>query len=170
MERIPADDWQSYAGHVDRYVMAADLCRTGDRVLDVACGVGYGAEVIGRRVQVAYTGVDRPGVVDPRFWPFGAFVAADLDEWAPPGRYDVGVCFETLEHVGDPARLARLLSDACGRLIVSAPTVPTAAVNPHHLHDFTLDSLLALFPGRPVLEVVDQRAELSHVVTFGAPS
>jgi len=25
----------------------------------------------------------------------------------------------------------------------------------------------ALFPGRPVLEVVDQRAELSHVVTFG---
>lgn len=167
MERIPADGWQSYGGHVDRYVMAADVCRTGDRVLDVACGVGYGAEVIGRRVAVAYTGVDRPGVVDPRFWPFGAFVGADLDDWTPAGVYDVGVCFETLEHVADPARLARLLSDACGRLIVSAPTVPTTGANPYHRHDFTLADLLDLFADRTPAEIVAQPAELSHVVVFG---
>ena len=166
MERIPADGWRAYGGHVDRYRMAAALCAPGDRVLDVACGVGYGAEVLAA-ADVVYTGVDRPGVVDARFYGYGAFVGADLDAWSPPGRYDLGVCFETLEHVGDPARLAGLLDGCCDRLIVSAPTVPTAAVNPHHLHDFTLDSLLALFPGRPVLEVVDQRAELSHVVTFG---
>lgn len=168
MERIPADGWQAYVGHVDRYVMAAGLCRPGDRVLDAACGVGYGAEVMSNCREIVYVGADRPDVPDARFAHLGSFLAVDLDEWIPPAVFDVGVCFETLEHLRDPARFARLLSDACERsLIVSAPTVPTAAGNPHHLHDFTLDSLLALFADRPVVEVVPQPAELSHIVVFG---
>ena len=49
-----------------------------------------------------------------------------------------------------------------------APTVPTTAANPHHRHDFTLESLLALCADRTPVEVVPQPAELSHIVVYGS--
>jgi hypothetical protein len=171
MERIPADGWWTHAGHVARYTYATQHLRPGDIVNDVACGVGYGAAVLGPSV-FRYRGYDRPGV--PDVVAFGGhhpdgrvmeFREADLNdpEWYPLAA-DATVCFETLEHVTDPARLASVLALHTQRVIfVSVPTVPTVHVNPHHLHDFAEADVPPLFPGFAVAEVWAQPEELSHV-------
>lgn len=159
IERIPADGWQAYAGHVDRYRWAGSKVRPGERVNDVACGVGYGAALLG---AVDYHGYDRPGVPDGRFP--GAFHAVDLDDPAwRPGVADVTVCFETLEHVADPHRLAAVLAATTRRLLlVSTPTQPTRHFNPWHRHDFTFEEVPPMFTGWRVAQWWAQPAELCH--------
>lgn len=172
MERIPVAGWWQHEGHVARYRWAAGHLRRGDFVNDVACGIGYGAAVIhaaGTAPGVHYRGFDRPGVPDTAVfgptWIGATFHAADLDdpEWCPP-KADATICFETLEHVAEPARLASVLAHHTHRVMfVSVPTVPTTGGNPHHLHDFTEADIPPLFPGFAVAEVWAQPEELSHV-------
>jgi hypothetical protein len=160
VERIGADGWETRTGHVDRYRWAAGHVRPGERVNDVACGVGYGAALLD---GVDYHGYDRPGVADPRFG--GSFHPADLDDpaWRPDDA-DMTICFETLEHVADPARLAATLAATTRRaLAVSTPTQPTRHTNPWHTHDFTVEDIPPMFAGFRVVERWAQPAELSHV-------
>lgn len=161
MERIPADDWRGHAGHVRRYEYAATIVRPGDTVNDVACGVGYGAALV--PPGVTYYGYDAAGVPDLRFP--GVFHVADLNAagWSP-GEADVTLCFETLEHLHQPAHVAATLAATTRRaLVVSVPTRPTMHANPYHLHDLTVDDIPPLFPGFHVVECWDQPDELSHV-------
>lgn len=164
MERIPADTYRQYTGHCDRYRWAADKVMPGEVVNDVACGVGYGSEFLGHAV---YRGYDRPGVPDQSF--SGEFFGSDLDDpqWRPE-QAEVSICFETLEHVADPAHLARVLMQTTNRaILVSVPVVPTSHMNGHHLHDFTRDDVPGLFPDFVVTEEWPQPDELSHVWMFG---
>lgn len=162
-ERIPADSWRQQLGHVARYERAARLLEPDDVVLDAACGVGYGATVLVEHgPNHTYIGVDRPGPV-PQLLNPEQFIGADLDQWEPAFPFDVAVCFETLEHLANPARFAQILLRARRLVIASVPTVPTKATNPWHLHDFTVESALDLFAGSTVLAVIDQPEELSHI-------
>lgn len=165
-ERIPLDEWRSQHGHIERYQMATDLINDGDVVIDAACGIGYGAAVITARRNVTYFGVDRATAVARDFMHCGWFTAADLNTWQPSFPFDVGVCFETLEHLQHPERLAAALCEARRAVIVSVPTVPTKHMNEWHLHDFTVDSLVRLFPSYNSVEVIEQPAELSHIFIF----
>jgi hypothetical protein len=166
LERIPADSWIQYQGHVDRYAYAAAHLRLGETVNDVACGVGYGREVLGGVVG-RWRGYDRPGVGDPRFLrPGDRYVGCDLDDpgWWPDSDADVTICHATLEHVADPWRLAKALAATSRRaLVVSTVTRPTSQLNPWHLHDFTATQIPPMFPGFGVVEVWDQPDELCHV-------
>lgn len=160
MERIPADTWHEHTGHIARYEYAARHVRDGETVNDIACGSGYGATLL---LRGPYRGYDRAGVPDASFP--GSFHAADLDdpEWTPSAA-DVTVCFETLEHVKDPARLAAVIAATTRRaIVVSVPVVPTKHLNPHHLHDFTGDDIPPLFPGFEVVDEWPQPEEFSHV-------
>jgi hypothetical protein len=160
MERIPASSWHEHAGHVARYLYAAKCVRDGETVNDIACGTGYGATLL---LRGPYRGYDRPGIPDPSFP--GSFHAADLDDpsWVPD-MADVTVCFETLEHVKDPARLAAVIAETSRRaVVVSVPVVPTKHLNPHHLHDFTTADIPPLFPDFEVVDEWAQPEELSHV-------
>ncbi len=160
MERIPAATWDQHPGHVARYQYAAQHVREGDRVNDIACGSGYGAVLL---PGCRYRGYDRPGIPDASFP--GDFRPADLDDpaWVPEPA-EVTVCFETLEHVKDPARLARVIATTTGRaIVVSVPVVPTRHENPHHLHDFTEADIPPLFDGFRVADAWAQPAEVSHV-------
>lgn len=160
MERIPADGWHQHTGHVARYQYAAKCVRDGETVNDIACGSGYGALFL---LRGPYRGYDRPGIPDASFP--GSFHAADLDDPAwRPGVADVTVCFETLEHVKDPAHLAAVIAETSRRaILVSVPVVPTRLENPHHLHDFTEADIPPLFPGFRVADEWAQPEELSHV-------
>lgn len=160
MERIPADGWHQHTGHVARYQYAAKCVRDGETVNDIACGSGYGALFL---LRGPYRGYDRPGIPDASFP--GSFHAADLDDPAwRPGVADVTVCFETLEHVKDPAHLAAVIAETSRRaILVSVPVVPTRLENPHHLHDFTEADIPPLFPGFLVADEWAQPEELSHV-------
>lgn len=162
-ERIAADAWEQHKGHVARYRYAARHVRDGETVNDIACGVGYGSLFL---LRGPYRGYDRPGAPDSRFP--GSFHAADLNDrgWVP-GMADVTVCFETLEHVKDPAHLAAVICDTTRRAIaVSVPVVPTKHVNPHHLHDFEREDIPPMFPGFGIADEWAQPEELAHVWLF----
>jgi SAM-dependent methyltransferase len=167
-ERIPEETWRSERDHVARYEWAAGLIRHGEIVLDIACGIGYGAELLAPR-HCRYLGVDKPGASSPTFACFGAFVEADIERWEPPGEFDVALCFETLEHVPSPDRLAAILGDAGRLVLLSVPTVPTVGENPWHLHDFTVDDIPPLFPDWVVAERWEQPDARSHVWAFARP-
>lgn len=164
-ERIPAESWRAETGHVDRYEMAASLLLPNEVVLDAACGVGYGSQVL---TESGWTGTvhkaDMPGVHDSRF--AGTVHEVDLNSWKPSFEFDVAICFETLEHLTDPQAWADQISRATRLVIVSVPTISTKHFNPWHLHDFTADEVPDLFPALRLTSVTAQPSEFSHIFTF----
>lgn len=166
LERITADHVAHEHGHRYRYELAASLITEGDRVLDAACGIGYGAEILHEHAPAhSYYGVDRDGV-DARYLRHGWFTHADLNVWKPTHPFDVAITFETLEHLTNPQHLARTVQKARRLVLVSVPTVPTKHFNEYHLHDFTVDNILELFSGLVCVDVIPQPEELSHIFIF----
>jgi len=103
--------------HVARYRFARD--RVKGRILDVACGTGYGTAMLG----AVGADLSLEALRYARRHP-AAYVAADAAR-LPFGRsFDAVVSFETIEHVPDPARFvaecARVLRPG-GLLLVSTP-------------------------------------------------
>lgn len=161
-ERLNVEDLPKAGGHFYRYQLALDFLRDGDMVADIACGIGYGSAIL-TKPGVEYIGVDK---VEPaeQFKNNGMFITGvDLNQWFPDFEWDVSVSFETLEHVEDPARFAQVLKQAQRMIILSTPTRPTKHVNPYHLHDFTVDDVLALFDDWELVHIEDQPEELSHI-------
>jgi SAM-dependent methyltransferase len=144
--------------HIARYMLARQFVREGDRVLDAACGLGYGSAILADGTLAdRVVGVDAdPSAIRyaldhytpgrPRL-SFDTRDVATLDRW-PAASFDVVVSFETLEHLATPdtflAACRRLLTPA-GRLIASVPNEwideTGTDPNPHHLHVFNRDRL-----------------------------
>lgn len=137
--------------HVVRYLWASGFIKPGDRVLDAACGLGYGAHVIaestGAESVLGIDGSDYAVDYATRSYADGSRVRFEsgllpqaLARHADAS-FDVVVSFETLEHVADPpallAEFRRLLTPG-GRVIVSVPNdwsdESGKDPNPHHLH------------------------------------
>src|SRR5690606_17895209 len=107
--------------HWHRYAFAAQFAR-GKRVLDAACGEGYGSALLARHgAEVVGVDVSEEAIAHARArygdHPGLRFVHADctrLDDFDGPG-FDLVVSFETLEHLHDQDRMlegfARLLED-----------------------------------------------------------
>ena len=114
--------------HVHRYLLARELVR-GRRVLDIACGEGYGTDLLAGRAQHVI-GVDVvPAAVHHAQQHYGRphvrFIAGDCAAIPLAARsIDVVVSFETLEHVrehDDVMREIRRVLTADGILIISSP-------------------------------------------------
>jgi SAM-dependent methyltransferase len=148
--------------HLARYEFAARHARPG-RVLDMACGVGYGTRLLADRISGAreVVGVDRsPEAVQYAAERYGRpgvrFAAGDALAFEDPLGFDSVVSLETVEHVADPERLLDRLVAALrpgGILVASVPTTPSADVNPHHLHDFSERSFRRMGARRGLREV-----------------
>ena len=139
--------------HLARYRFAARFVK-GGRVLDCACGVGYGTALLARAEKKPdrVLGVDiDPSAVDHATRTYRSegveFRVGDGATLADPVGFDTIVSLETVEHVTEPSILlgnfVRLLSPG-GTLIASVPVTPSVDVNPYHLHDFTERSFRAL--------------------------
>lgn len=145
-------------GHEARYRMAAGWLRPGDVVVDAACGVGYGREILGDGIQ--YCGVDRDlSVIEAE----GRFLARDLNTWSPPFDVDVAIGFETLEHLADPTAYVEWTSQVRRLLFLSVPFPPTVMENPYHLHDYTPEQVRALYSGMTEVAYFTQPAEHSGI-------
>ena len=150
---------ECYFEHAQRYQFFADYCKK-KRVIDAACGVGYGSHLIAESGAVSVTGLDiSPEAIRTARKEFAhpnvTFLEADLTSFSPDGaQFDVALSFETIEHLPRPAELVtavkRLLRPG-GHFICSSPnllthsghpTQPTS--NPHHLSETTFDEFRAL--------------------------
>jgi SAM-dependent methyltransferase len=146
--------------HLARYEFAASFA-AGSRVLDIACGVGYGTSMLADAGAAFVDGVDSAApIIDhaARLYarPNVRFAVADICAYSPLEPYDVIVCFETIEHVADYEaalrNLWRLLA-AGGTLLISSPnrlvTSPAALSisdrphNPFHFREFTIEEFIA---------------------------
>jgi 2-polyprenyl-3-methyl-5-hydroxy-6-metoxy-1,4-benzoquinol methylase len=164
-ERITPDQVDAQAGHVYRYLLALDWIERDQKVIDVACGVGYGAKILAEK-KVHYFGVDKIEADDQYIrygnWLFGVDLNTHRLNW----QGDVAICFETLEHLENPQHLADELMAAAPVIVVSVPTRPTKHMNEYHLHDFTVDDILAMFNNVELVHLEDQPEELSHIFVF----
>ncbi len=134
--------------HLTRYKFALEHIQPG-RVLDIACGVGYGTKLLSDASAIrAAIGVDiSTDAIEYARSHYGhdgiEFVTADALEFADASGFENIVSLETIEHVPDPrALLAHLTSllKPNGILIGSVPITPSVDANPHHRTDFTADS------------------------------
>ncbi len=178
-ERIaPGFFWSSVEDdHLARYHWAAPLLR-GKGVLDVACGTGYGAEVLRKGGVRAVVSVDvsedalRFGAV-----PFALQAVLGDAQRLPFRDQAFGGCvsFETIEHVPEAEFFARELARVLrpgGPLLLSTPNVlRSAGDNPHHVKEFTLGELTVLLAsaGLSVLRVEGQHWRAQGVLWQRVP-
>src|SRR5919204_1524033 len=151
---VPAENYW-FRRHLAVYEWVAERC-AGRDVVDMACGEGYGVEVLARRARHV-TGVDanpdaheharlkytRPGV---------RFVRELVETYSQP--CDAVVFLQTIEHVHDPKAVLdhmRSLLRPGGAVYVSTPNVLTLAPagaeksgNPWHLREYRPEEYRAL--------------------------
>ena len=146
--------------HVHRYDFAAEFCAKL-RVLDLACGSGYGSEILAA-VAEAVHGVDNDvatidlanATVGPRAGvTFQVGDAIEVLGEDLSDRYDVIVCFEALEHLHDLEGAVKGLhkqAEQGVRLVVSVPNSKAFEEdNEFHVTNFGYEeavSLLNEFP------------------------
>ncbi len=153
-ERL-ADDPSSelWGEHLSRYRFA---CRgvAALRVLDVACGAGFGLRLLqGAGARAIGMDLDFSALAEGRSLSGGPTACADVTRLPlPRASLDRVVSFETLEHVPDAeamvAELAGVLRPT-GDLILSTPNLAFGPPelhtrNPFHVREFSAGELAAL--------------------------
>lgn len=146
--------------HWHRYAVAAPLV-AGKRVLDAACGEGYGSFLLAR-TAASVTGVDvAPAAIDHARARYARanveFAHASVTALPlPDASVDVVVSFETVEHLREQdamiAEFRRVLAPD-GVLVISSPNRPVynegAAIENHfHVAELDRDELAALLTPR----------------------
>ena len=134
--------------HIDRYTFALGYVK-GKRVLDAACGTGYGTRLLAQ-VADRVTGIDiSPTAINHarKSYPVVAldFIEGDvLSLPFPDSSFDVVVSFETVEHIKEYQKFikeCRRVLTPNGILICSTPnskiSSPDGVVkNPYHVIEF----------------------------------
>ncbi|HCX65450.1 MAG TPA: SAM-dependent methyltransferase [Eubacteriaceae bacterium] len=154
--------------HIERYRFSKAFAK--GEVLDIACGAGYGAEILleNNDQMVSYTGADideeciryareQYGSAQTRFLQCNAL---DQDLPRKLGKYDTIVSFETIEHFhGDQQFIENLyqMLKPGGILLISTPFgrgVGKPCKNPYHVHQYTEE------------EFVDRLGKFSDVTMY----
>lgn len=162
-DRVYPDGSFIFQCHLFGYQHLASLLPARARVLDVACGEGYGAAVLAARDGVTCVGVDLdPGLLARAADRYRAarFCAGDaLRLPFPDGAFDAVGALQVIEHLpGERTdafvdELARVCAPG-GFVYVTTPNIdrlPATAskeFNPHHLRDFNIAELRAVLSRR----------------------
>ncbi|MDQ2962948.1 MAG: methyltransferase domain-containing protein [Pseudomonadota bacterium] len=145
--------------HWHRYAFARRFA-AGKRVLDAACGEGYGTALLGA-VAASVVGIDIDiKTIDHARTTYGEsnrlrfFAASCADMPVPSASFDVVVSFETIEHL-QAAQQPEMLSEFArvlardGVLVISSPNKRLYSdardyVNPFHVQELYRDDLARL--------------------------
>jgi len=153
---VPAENYW-YRRHLAVYEWIAARV-AGERVLDMACGEGYGGEILAQRAG-SVTGVDaNPEAHEHARLRYRAanlrFERGLVETWGEPGVLDAVVFLQTIEHVQDPAAVLghfRTLLAPGGVAYVSTPNLltlaPPGAVksgNPWHIKEYRAEEFREL--------------------------
>jgi SAM-dependent methyltransferase len=140
----------------------------GVRVIDMACGEGYGSEVLSRSAA-SVLGLDaNPEAHEHARLRYRRqnleFDRGMVENYGEPSSYDAVVFLQTIEHVQDPAGVLRHFRDLLapgGVAYVSTPNVLTLAPrgearsgNPWHVREYRAEEF------RELCESVFERVEL----------
>jgi 2-polyprenyl-3-methyl-5-hydroxy-6-metoxy-1,4-benzoquinol methylase len=145
---VPAENYW-YRRHLAVYEWIGARVR-GKRVIDMACGEGYGSDVLARSAA-SVVGVDaNPDAFEHARLRYRRqnlrFERGMIESHGQPGAHDAVVLLQTIEHVQDPlavvAHLRSLLASG-GVAYVSTPNVLTLAPpgasksdNPWHMREY----------------------------------
>ena len=142
--------------HLAVYEWIAERCH-GLRVVDLACGEGYGSDVLAR-TAAEVVGIDanpeaheHAGLRYRR--PNLRFERGLVEEFAGP--CDAVVFLQTIEHLADADATVRRIASAAPLAYISTPNRLTLAPpgaarsgNPWHVREYTLDEYRALLEPR----------------------
>lgn len=132
--------------HVARYEWAAKLLLAKSRVIDYACGVGYGTRILadaGHKARGYDQDAEALAYADQHYAAPGAqFIVGNGNAPGPLPESDVAICFETVEHLEDPRPLLKALRRAAPVLLASVPNEDVFPYSPapgvitafHHRH------------------------------------
>lgn len=157
-ERFSPDEWRPpWIRHANlgRYRWACQFTR-GRRVIDAACGTGYGSELLARNGAAAVAAFDLSSQAVAqaviRCRDLQQVAVATCDVTCLPvnsGEHDVYVCFETIEHVIDDTALlaeAERVLRPGGTFVCSTPNrcvsnpgkdLADQPLNVHHLREYS---------------------------------
>ncbi|MEK3853560.1 class I SAM-dependent methyltransferase [Cytobacillus sp. FSL H8-0458] len=161
--------------HLARYYFA--LYYAKGRVLDIACGTGYGSKIMAKAKkkeinEIVAVDIDKDTLKYARqhhYHPLVQYVKANAEDDSLPeqlGFFDVITSFETLEHLASEEiflnSLFKMLKPG-GTLILSTPFgagrgKPTN--EPFHFHQLTEDEFIELFKSYGETEFYYQRSVL----------
>jgi 2-polyprenyl-3-methyl-5-hydroxy-6-metoxy-1,4-benzoquinol methylase len=155
-ERIVPDETSPgpLAIHEKRYRFALPYC-AGKRVLDAACGVGYGSALLATKAaEVVGLDLSEEAIAYARSRYGGPNVEFRVDDLQAPNlddrSFDVVCSFETLEHLPDRdaflGHVARVVRDD-GVVVLSTPRVDETTEspdNPHHYVEYSRRDFEAL--------------------------
>ena len=146
---VPAGDMLSF-----HYKLALDNLNNPLKLLDIACGLGYGTAMLAE-VCTEVVGADiDPSVITASSDRYSAldnvkFLVADAEDLPfDDNHFDAVVSFETIEHVdGDRylSEIHRVISNG-GTFILSTPqnAIGHIPVNPWHVVEYSLENLKKL--------------------------
>jgi SAM-dependent methyltransferase len=148
--------------HFARYAIGKSLVK-GKRVLDIACGEGYGSYLLKQAGAEHVVGVDASSDSIARAAQlfggegveFKAADAADLATLFLEGEFDVVISVETIEHLADPESFLTALKRVTkpgGVIILSCPNdhwyyPEEHQANPYHRRKYRLEEFQALCTG-----------------------
>ncbi len=158
--------------HIARYHFTKQFVR--GRVLDIACGVGYGAEILCGKKEShlvdRYVGVD----IDPESiayakenynYPRAEYLIGNaLSKNLPDqlGLFDTIISFETVEHIKDDMlfiqNISRMLKPK-GVLIISTPFGRGRGIlctNPYHVHQYKEEEFFEILKPFSSIEMYHQ--------------
>jgi len=140
--------WELYSvEHRQRYEWASQYCKN-QTVLDVACGVGYGSEILARAGATTVVGIDIAyNAFQQEERPRALFAGGNVSRLPFANEtFDVVVSFETIEHIPNSETLlveiSRVLKQD-GLCICSSPNrdfIPASGereTNPFHVSEMS---------------------------------
>jgi SAM-dependent methyltransferase len=167
--------------HRSRYYFAAEQLNGSEQILDLACGVGYGAYILGVKARSKVVGVDLSeqaiNYAKKHYsYPSVDYRRQDAREMVSVDRFDGLVSFETLEHIEDEVSFVRTLRSLAllgARLCISTPNEEhypyDEKFNPYHVRHHRPSELDRLLEsnGWRVVERCCQRTRVPGVVVAG---